>query len=253
VWVISLLVSVALHVAVLVLSPVFLRVGPPSGGTTPEPSSFDRALQAMQVRSSPAADPEDPALDPPAATAEAPVPVRPPATEAREPAGPRGVPSDPARPAQPAAGEPSLSPGIRDPRLWVTPRDPPPPAEPTPEELHARYMAGLEARIRAYNDSIAGDLERARRATDWTVSDKDGKRWGVSPDGIHLGDVKLPPVNFPPGGGDPDKRARAEQEERTRRELDQQQSRQDARRAQEEGARATRERKDAERRSGSGN
>jgi hypothetical protein len=117
----------------------------------------------------------------------------------------------------------------------------------TPEELHARYMAQLEARIRAWNDSVAGNAERARRATDWTVRDGSGGRWGVSPEGIHLGGVTLPPVTFPTGGSDPDHRARAEERERTRREIDRQEADTERRRAQQEAARQTRERRDAER------
>jgi hypothetical protein len=256
VWVASLIASVAIHLAILLLSPVFLRVGPPTGGPDPgEPATSQRGLQVIRAVPSLSADPEDPALDPASETAAvATPPLDRPATPtpARTPGDAAGTGAS-ARPAQPGAADSPLRPGIRDPRLWVTPRDLPPPPEPTDEELHARYMAGLEARIRAYNDSVAGDTDRARRATDWTVKGKDGQRWGVSPDGIHLGDVTLPPVVFPPGGGDPDRRARAEQEERTRGEIDRQQARTDARRAQEEGARATRERRDAERRGASGN
>jgi hypothetical protein len=257
VWILSLLVSVGLHLAVLLLSPIFLRVGPPTGGPAEgETTSPERGLQVMRVVPSASADPEDPALDPPSETpAVSPPRMESPTvpTPARTPTEARGGAGTPARPAQPGAADAPLRPGIQDPRLWVTPRDLPPPPDPTDEELHARYMAGLEARIRAYNDSVAGVTDRSRRATNWTVKDGDGNRWGVSPDGIHLGGVTLPPVVFPPGGGDPDKRAQAEEAERTRGEIDRQQSRTDARRAQQEGARATRERRDAERRAAGNN
>ncbi|MGH7554759.1 MAG: hypothetical protein ACREMQ_17300, partial [Longimicrobiales bacterium] len=42
-------------------------------------------------------------------------------------------------------------------------------------------------------------------AVDWTVKDKNGGRWGVSPKGIHLGGITLPlPIQFaaPPGRRD---------------------------------------------------
>jgi hypothetical protein len=50
-------------------------------------------------------------------------------------------------------------------------------------------IAGL---LEAWNDSVAAAAERARRATDWTYTDEEGRRWGVSPGQIHLGDITLP-------------------------------------------------------------
>jgi hypothetical protein len=35
-------------------------------------------------------------------------------------------------------------------------------------------------------------------ARDWTFTDGEGKRWGVSPAGIHLGDLTLPVPGFGP-------------------------------------------------------
>jgi hypothetical protein len=70
-----------------------------------------------------------------------------------------------------------------------------------PEAARAR----LANRIRELNDSIAAEMLAAERATDWTVKDKDGKRWGVSPGKLHLGDITLPlPLAFatPPGRRD---------------------------------------------------
>ena len=43
-----------------------------------------------------------------------------------------------------------------------------------------------------------------RRARDWTF-ERDGERWGISPDGIHLGDVTIPlPIGDLDGDGYPD-------------------------------------------------
>jgi hypothetical protein len=67
-------------------------------------------------------------------------------------------------------------------------------------------MAHLQSRIDALNDSVAGDAERARRTTDWTVTDKSGRKWGASPGSIHLGDVTLPAPGL---RGDPDHEAAA--------------------------------------------
>jgi hypothetical protein len=60
----------------------------------------------------------------------------------------------------------------------------------------------LAMRIEAMADSAATLEEAARRATDWTYTDSEGKRWGVSPGMVHLGDITIPmPFGFsaPPG------------------------------------------------------
>ena len=39
--------------------------------------------------------------------------------------------------------------------------------------------------------------EASRRATDWTYTDDQGRRWGVSPGQIHLGGITIPvPFGF---------------------------------------------------------
>lgn len=87
-----------------------------------------------------------------------------------------------------------LRPGQGDPRLWQ-PIDPSV-AEPSPEHLLETLLA---LAIRASNDSLAAALEEARAATDWTRTDSDGKKWGVSPGKIHLGDITIPlPFGFGP-------------------------------------------------------
>ena len=85
-----------------------------------------------------------------------------------------------------------LGPG--DPRLW-RPIDPELTA-PSPEHVLETMLA---IAIRESNDSIARAIEAARAATDWTHTDEDGKRWGVSPGKIHLGDITIPlPFGFGP-------------------------------------------------------
>lgn len=252
VWRWGLGVSVLVHLLVLVLSPAVLRVGlPPGDADAPRDTGAARGMRMVDLAQggeAPAAPlPSDEAL-----AEDLPTPPR------IERAAPRATPpgAQPARPGDapgtrapaPAGGtgDNPLQPGLRDSRLWITPREIPKP-EPTQEELHAQYMSGLEARINALNDSIAGDAERARRATDWTVRDGEGRRWGVSPDGIHLGGITIPSAGFPPGGGDPDKRARAEEQQRAREEIDRQEADTERRRVREERIRATRERNDRER------
>jgi hypothetical protein len=55
----------------------------------------------------------------------------------------------------------------------------------------------LSAELESAADSAALAEELARRATDWTYTDEEGRRWGVSPGKIHLGDVTIPlPFGF---------------------------------------------------------
>lgn len=242
----SLLFSLLAHLLLLLLSPAFLRVGLPPGETD-EP--FDPATAPGMRMVETVLVPDAPA---PAETSAAETADR---TRVTTPTRDPGVPL---RPTSPRPGAPEtvpaargetrddpLRPGLRDPRLWVTPRrELPPPPEPTQEELHARYMEHLQGRIDALNDSIAGDAERARRATDWTVRDRSGGRWGVSPEGIHLGGVTLPPVRLQ---GDRDKELAAQERQRQREEIQRQAEEAERRQVREERTRATRERRDAER------
>jgi hypothetical protein len=63
----------------------------------------------------------------------------------------------------------------------------------SPEQI-ARLQ--LSWALEELNDSAAAFAEAARRARDWTFTDDDGKRWGVSSEGLHLGDVTLPLPNL---------------------------------------------------------
>jgi hypothetical protein len=80
---------------------------------------------------------------------------------------------------------------------------------------------------------------------DWTVRDKDGGRWGVSPEGIHLGSFTLPLNNqfVPPAG----RRDEINALIRNWNEIQAQRSQAEIRAQIEERAKAIRERKEAER------
>lgn len=96
----------------------------------------------------------------------------------------------------PASVGESLRPGYRDGRLYVDPRELR--VEQAPAR-HAEYMAHLQARIDALNDSTYGGGPN----TDWTRTDSEGRRWGVSPEGVHLGGITVPrwllPIPGPTG------------------------------------------------------
>jgi hypothetical protein len=153
----------------------------------------------------------------------------------------RNVPPD-ATPAPRGASsfEERLRPAQRTPELW---RRPSPIQTPSDPETAAR--ARLAGRIDAYNDSVALAAAEAARAVDWTRTDADGGRWGVSPEGIHLGDITIPvPINFSAGPG---KRDEVAGRVRDWGEIQSQGARVEGKETFEERVRAIRERKERER------
>ena len=96
-----------------------------------------------------------------------------------------------------SAGE-RFSGAAQNPLLFAPPAGQPPAAA-GPAAARAR----LADRVREINDSIMAEQLAAERATDWTFTDKDGKRWGISPGKLHLGDVTIPlgQSAFTPGPG----------------------------------------------------
>ena len=90
-----------------------------------------------------------------------------------------------------------LRPRMIDPRLWV-------PLEPDYTELTdpERAQLLLAGTIRSWNDSMAVAEALSARALDWSTTDDEGRRWGLSPGRLHLGDFSIPiPFNLalPPG------------------------------------------------------
>lgn len=109
----------------------------------------------------------------------------------------------------------------------------------TPEE---RARLRLRGRVDALSDSLLAEEERLRSVTDWTFTDEDGNRWGISPGRIHLGDTSVPlPFGFsaPPSVDDI---GRSEWER-----IRQGAEREAVRESWRERAEAIRERRDAER------
>ena len=63
--------------------------------------------------------------------------------------------------------------------------------------LQQREQLLIASALARWNDSAATSLAAEAAAMDWTFTDDDGKRWGVSPGKIHLGDITLPlPFGF---------------------------------------------------------
>jgi hypothetical protein len=80
-----------------------------------------------------------------------------------------------------------LRPAYVDPRITTTTAFPP--AEKTGAEALRERILG---QISVYNDSIAEDAAIRRRDSDWTLKGKNGERWGVSEEGLHLGKITIP-------------------------------------------------------------
>lgn len=166
----------------------------------------------------------------------APIPEITPGPETAEPAdagggGGGGTPSSLADRLRPSTVDPRLRSGTR-----YAPSD-------------ASAVAGVRARVelslRAYNDSVAAETEARRRALDWTIKTKDGKQWGIGPDGkIHLGDITLPAVAFSPPPG---RREEIASRNRDFAEIERQAAQEIGRQSFKERVKAIRARKDKER------
>jgi hypothetical protein len=181
--------SLLVHLLLLLLSPLVIRVEVPPGGpaaaVAPAPQAFGLEM-VIPIPSESA--PEEPTV------VEHVEPIRPsPAT-----ALPRATqPGDPPPTALPGpvrgSTREALRPGYRDPRLYVSPA----PLTIDERTEHERYMDHLQARIDAVNDSLAIASNRERRTSDWTVTDGSGNRWGLSPEGLHIGGVTVPRAFLP--------------------------------------------------------
>ncbi len=119
----------------------------------------------------------------------------PPAAPATVPTGVTPVPAAPA-PPEPGSGEVigsggptrGIRPSFSDPRIWL----PPGPVVSAPTTATERLDSAFGARLRAHVDSLAAlAATQGRGAGDWTFT-KGGKKYGIDPQYIHLGDVKLP-------------------------------------------------------------
>ena len=134
------------------------------------------------------------------------------------PGVPGAVPGAPAGGAGTGAGLPRTGPGGLGPeygdRRLVVPAQEVAARELTPVE---RYQRHFERRIQALNDSLAGEAERRRRASDWTFTDAEGRRWGLDENGLVVAGQSLKGVPVP----NPIPRSARDREDEARRERDQ--------------------------------
>ncbi len=127
-----------------------------------------------------------------------------------------------------------------DRRLW----EPPDALLPTQSDAD-RVAARVQNKLDAVNDSAAAVADAARKGTDWTIKDKNGKEWGVSPGKLHLGGLTLPlPLGFQTPAG---RRDQAEREQANWDEIQRSASQAEIRHTFDERVKAIRERKAKER------
>ena len=55
-----------------------------------------------------------------------------------------------------------------------------------------RMQLELAGRLEEWTDSVAEVVAAELALTDWTFTDDEGRRWGISPGQLHLGDLTLP-------------------------------------------------------------
>jgi hypothetical protein len=195
---VSLGISAVLHVAVVLLYPSFATFIPEAGrvfgGFAPPTPSGTELVNLVELPSDP-----EPDVLPPEEVEEPEVPAVPVEAPALGPEGPPG-PENPAEGNEGPTVAELLRPRAGDLRIWV-----PVSRELTglSDEEKLRLMMAVE--LEALADSAAVADAMARAATDWTYTDEEGKRWGVSPGKLHLGDLTLPlPFGFsaPPGSAE---------------------------------------------------
>lgn len=242
----SLLLSAAAHLVILLVSPLFIGVGVPPGTTAagdPAAEPVAMGMRAIVPVASDGAEPEEP------------VRAAQPAERSPEASRERATPERSPRPAPAAAGgaaagtetgrrtvSEALRPGYSDGRLWVNPRALR--LERAPSRQQA-YMEHLHARIEAMNDSIYG----RGPDTDWTYTDDEGRRWGISEEGVHLGGITIPRQLLPiPHTGTNQEQEENRERARQREEI----IRQEAERVREEAAEESRRAAERRRRDGGG-
>lgn len=191
VLIVSLLVSALLHLLVVLLLPTFQVETPgpvadvPAGVETREDEGVE-IVQLSEVagtdlgpvpRPTPPEDPEELPEEPEEEEDE----VAAPAVEAAEEPSPGEAEED-----VPSVAERLRTPTSGDARLW-RPVDSDL-AELTPDE---RALIGIYIRLQAMSDSVIAAEQRERQAREWVFTDDEGRRWGISPGTIYLGNDSI--------------------------------------------------------------
>jgi hypothetical protein len=184
-------VSVAFHALVILLYAVSgSGWGPMTGAVSLDSSAS--VLEGMKVVRIIELETEDPSADAPLEEVELEVEVPAPTVQFEVATGP--VETEEAEGEDPVSAAEVLRVRVTDARLWTVAR--PDLLELTNEERMRLQLAG---RLEAWNDSVAAVRAAAADMLDWTTTDSQGNKWGVSPGKLHLGNLTLPlPFSFGP-------------------------------------------------------
>lgn len=195
-WTVGLGASVVVHLVLLVLYGGV--AGPPTVSVAPS-GDGPSELQGLELLNLVARSEDEPERPTEPDQDRVPVPVVPVAPGVRpptqEPGSGRRAPEEEG-PLGPTAAE-RLRVRVGDERLWA-----PLAARDLGELTMQQFLeSDLAWRLGLWQDSAAMEEARQRRSLDWTWTDDEGGRWGVSPEGIHLGSVTLPLPVFAPAYG----------------------------------------------------
>lgn len=193
--------SVVVHFLLfLVFSRIFLVPTPSLAPGRPVPQrTRPPGMQVFNIAPTQAAVPSAEQALPSRQTRPRQPPTRPPQQAAPEQPAGNATTAVPLSPAE------RLRPHMGDVYIWA-PVVLPARAEEglTIEDVRAR----IAAELRLLNDSAAAAAAEAARGTNWTVTDKNGNVWGITPGKLHLGKITLPlPFSLPPASGDMGKQA----------------------------------------------
>lgn len=180
----GLLGSALAHLLVLLLAGRMALERPSAPRLLPEREPEEGLLVILFRLAEP-----PPAEEPPRRPEEELEVVRP--VPAREPAAPAELPVEaPAEEPEPErlTNVERLRPYMGDERLWVDFRSP---ITVHHSERYDRAVDALREIIREWLDSLQLSDEQRRRALDWTLGTGDS-RWGISSEGLHLGEITIP-------------------------------------------------------------
>ena len=167
---------------VLLYSVVITQWGPRE--TVVAVASSTRTLSGMRVVRVVEIESSEPMVEPPDETPEPIVEAQPEAPDAGPPVE---APVEVEEPIRGRRAADVLRVRSSDSRLWRQ-------ALPEAFELTdvERMQLELAGRLEEWNDSVAAAIAAEYALTDWTRTDDQGRRWGISPGQLHLGDITIP-------------------------------------------------------------
>ena len=175
--------SAALHIGVIALYSLVITQWSP-GETVLAVESRSRGFDDMRVVRVVEIESPDLTAEPPDEPSQPTADIQPEVTDLGPPV-PGGIDFD--EPPRGRRASEALRVRSSDARLW---------REAMPELFELtdaeRMQLELAGRLEEWTDSVAEVVAAELALTDWTTTDDQGRRWGISPGQLHLGDVTLP-------------------------------------------------------------